>query len=222
VAAGVRAGCPGRCPGWRLVSSPEAAGVRCGVHCADAPGRSVSAGSARGVRLAMRPDAERVASALAARRAAVPRPARPHCSAAPSGRVSGLGPWCPPHAGRVSIVVSALARCDRRRPRCRRTLDGWTVRPSGPFVHRRQGPVCGRPSLDEWRTVSPPPGAFGRPAPVRLGSLVPHPNLRGTRLMNELGPNAYGEVCDPGRVADCHLVLPLPAGVGSGLVGRQP
>jgi hypothetical protein len=30
--------------------------------------------------------------------------------------------------------------------------------------------------------------------------------------VSELGPNAYGEVCDPGRVADCYLALPLPAG----------
>jgi hypothetical protein len=29
--------------------------------------------------------------------------------------------------------------------------------------------------------------------------------------VRELGPNAYGEVCDPGRVADCYLALPLPA-----------
>ncbi len=29
--------------------------------------------------------------------------------------------------------------------------------------------------------------------------------------MSELGPNAYGELCDPGRVADCYLALPLPA-----------
>ena len=27
--------------------------------------------------------------------------------------------------------------------------------------------------------------------------------------MSELGPNAYGEWCDPGRVADCYLALPL-------------
>jgi hypothetical protein len=30
--------------------------------------------------------------------------------------------------------------------------------------------------------------------------------------VSELGPNAYGEVCDPGRVADCFLALPLPPG----------
>ena len=27
--------------------------------------------------------------------------------------------------------------------------------------------------------------------------------------MSELGPNAYGEWCDPGRVSDCYLALPL-------------
>jgi len=29
--------------------------------------------------------------------------------------------------------------------------------------------------------------------------------------VSELGPNAYGELPDPGRVADCYLALPLPA-----------
>jgi hypothetical protein len=29
--------------------------------------------------------------------------------------------------------------------------------------------------------------------------------------VSELGPNALGELCDPGRVADCYLALPLPA-----------
>jgi hypothetical protein len=29
--------------------------------------------------------------------------------------------------------------------------------------------------------------------------------------VSELGPNAFGEWCDPGRVADCYLALPLPA-----------
>jgi hypothetical protein len=29
--------------------------------------------------------------------------------------------------------------------------------------------------------------------------------------VSELGPNAFGEWCDPGRVADCCLALPLPA-----------
>jgi hypothetical protein len=28
--------------------------------------------------------------------------------------------------------------------------------------------------------------------------------------VSELGPNAHGEVCDPGRVVDCSLTLPLP------------
>ena len=36
--------------------------------------------------------------------------------------------------------------------------------------------------------------------------------------MSELGPNAYGELCDPGRVADCYLALPLPTGDGPGRV----
>jgi hypothetical protein len=35
--------------------------------------------------------------------------------------------------------------------------------------------------------------------------------MGGARLVNELGPNAYGEVLDPGRVADCYLGLLLPA-----------
>jgi hypothetical protein len=34
--------------------------------------------------------------------------------------------------------------------------------------------------------------------------------------VSELGPNAYGEVCDPGRVSDCYLALPLPAENGTG------
>ena len=35
--------------------------------------------------------------------------------------------------------------------------------------------------------------------------------MGGTPLVSELGPNAYGEVCDPGRVTDCYLALPLAA-----------
>jgi hypothetical protein len=35
--------------------------------------------------------------------------------------------------------------------------------------------------------------------------------LGGTRLVSELGPNAYGEWCNPGWVSDCYLALPLPA-----------
>jgi hypothetical protein len=35
--------------------------------------------------------------------------------------------------------------------------------------------------------------------------------MGGARLVSELGPNAYGEVLDPGRVADCYLALPLPS-----------
>jgi len=34
--------------------------------------------------------------------------------------------------------------------------------------------------------------------------------------VSELGPNAYGEVCDPGRVTDCYLALPLAAEDGDG------
>jgi hypothetical protein len=32
--------------------------------------------------------------------------------------------------------------------------------------------------------------------------------------VSELGPNAHGELPDPGRVADCYLALPLPADDG--------
>ena len=47
-------------------------------------------------------------------------------------------------------------------------------------------------------------------APVGPGSLVPHPS-RGARLVvSELGPNAFGEPVEPGRV-DGYLGLPLPA-----------
>jgi hypothetical protein len=35
--------------------------------------------------------------------------------------------------------------------------------------------------------------------------------MGGARLVSELGPNAYGEHLDPGRVADCYLGLLLPA-----------
>jgi hypothetical protein len=35
--------------------------------------------------------------------------------------------------------------------------------------------------------------------------------MGGARLVRELGPNAYGERPDPGRVADCYLGLLLPA-----------
>ena len=34
--------------------------------------------------------------------------------------------------------------------------------------------------------------------------------------MSELGPNAYGELPDPGRVSDCYLALPLPTRDGDG------
>jgi hypothetical protein len=34
--------------------------------------------------------------------------------------------------------------------------------------------------------------------------------------VSELGPNAFGEWCDPGRVADGYLVLPLPVRNGAG------
>ena len=47
MAAGVRAGCPARCPGSWRVSNPQVAGVRCGVRCVDALARSVSAVSER-------------------------------------------------------------------------------------------------------------------------------------------------------------------------------
>jgi hypothetical protein len=40
--------------------------------------------------------------------------------------------------------------------------------------------------------------------------------MGGTPLVSELGPNAYGEVCDPGRVTDCYLALPLAAEDGDG------
>jgi len=43
--------------------------------------------------------------------------------------------------------------------------------------------------------------------------------LGGTRLVSELGPNAYGETVDPGRVSDCSLALPLPAEDETGLGG---
>jgi hypothetical protein len=34
--------------------------------------------------------------------------------------------------------------------------------------------------------------------------------MGGARLVRELGPNAYGETAEPGRVADCYLGLLLP------------
>jgi len=40
--------------------------------------------------------------------------------------------------------------------------------------------------------------------------------MGGARLVSELGPNAYGETPDPGRVGDCYLALPLPAHDGAG------
>jgi hypothetical protein len=42
--------------------------------------------------------------------------------------------------------------------------------------------------------------------------------MGGARLVSELGPNALGEWCDPARVADCYLALPLPAQDGAGRV----
>jgi hypothetical protein len=42
--------------------------------------------------------------------------------------------------------------------------------------------------------------------------------MGGARLVSELGPNALGEWCDPGRVTDCYLALPLPTDDGPGRV----
>jgi hypothetical protein len=56
--------------------------------------------------------------------------------------------------------------------------------------------------------VAPPAQTGPRPGP---GSLVPVLSMGGAQLVREIGPNAYGEWCDPGRVADCYLALPLPA-----------
>jgi hypothetical protein len=36
--------------------------------------------------------------------------------------------------------------------------------------------------------------------------------------VSELGPNAFGEYLDPGRVTECYLALPLPADGEAGLV----
>jgi len=40
--------------------------------------------------------------------------------------------------------------------------------------------------------------------------------MGGTRLVSELGPNADGQWCDPGRVAGCSLALPADDGAGPG------
>jgi len=42
--------------------------------------------------------------------------------------------------------------------------------------------------------------------------------MGGTRLVSELGANADGELCDPGRVADCYLAVPVDDGAGPGRV----
>jgi hypothetical protein len=44
--------------------------------------------------------------------------------------------------------------------------------------------------------------------------------MGGTRLVSELGPNTHGEVCDPGRVSDCYLALPLAGGQDEEKPGR--
>jgi len=54
------------------------------------------------------------------------------------------------------------------------------------------------------------PRPRGRCWPARV-AWCPTPTLGGARLVSELGPNAYGEVLDPGRVAACYLGLLLPA-----------
>jgi hypothetical protein len=48
----------------------------------------------------------------------------------------------------------------------------------------------------------------------RPGSLIPeHPcEEGGSPAVDQLGPNALGEVLEPGRVADCYLGLLLPPG----------
>ena len=51
--------------------------------------------------------------------------------------------------------------------------------------------------------------------PGTAGSLVSPAEHGRHTAVSELGPNAYGEHLDPGRVGDCYLALPLPA-VGDG------
>jgi hypothetical protein len=139
----VVAGCPFR--------RPQASGA---VFTAWTP-RTVGVCRVRtGVRMAVRPDAQRFASALAARRAAVlPLPVR----TAPGIVQPGVrpGPRCPLHARRVSIVVSALAASPPHAATMRShtgRLDSQAVRLSV------QHPARDRPRgrrLDKRRTVSP-------------------------------------------------------------------
>jgi hypothetical protein len=48
----------------------------------------------------------------------------------------------------------------------------------------------------------------------RPGSLIPEPPCEegGSPAVDQLGRNAFGEVLEPGRVADCYLGLLLPPG----------
>lgn len=61
------------------------------------------------------------------------------------------------------------------------------------------------------------PARFGM-ATDRPGSLVAHPSCARSRLVSELGPNAFGEPVEPGRV-DCYLSLPFPLRASTALVG---
>jgi hypothetical protein len=125
-------------------------------------GRSVAALSAWGVRMAVRPDAQRFASALAERRAAVPEPACPHASQHRPAR------WP------VSAAVSAARWPGVHRGRCvcpavdptRLTAEGQ--RPSGPgppITGRRRSPVPrgGADAVARWWTArSDTPWPYGR------------------------------------------------------------
>src|SRR5215218_10374220 len=104
---------------------------------------------------------------------------------------------CPPadSAACSATAGSSLAR---------RTWPHWSPTPSR---------CCGRPA--------DLPSGSSRTAADQRVAWCPTPPARGGWLVSELGPNAFGEPVEPGRV-DCYLGLPLlpqdEGGVGGVLV----
>ena len=68
----------------------------------------------------------------------------------------------------------------------------------------------GRRSCSAWSASADASRVIGGP-----GSLIPRASIARNsrrRAVDQLGPNALGQVLEPGRVADCYLGLLLPPG----------
>src|SRR4029453_3260269 len=75
----------------------------------------------------------------------------------------------------------------------------------------RSGPGIETVALREARGVSAT-ACVRSMSSGRPGSLILRASMLGRRALDQLGPNALGEVLEPGRVGDCYLGLLLPPG----------